>query len=104
MAILSAPTPLLNAPAAITLLAVVDHYHYISRVYWSYSGVPVAGGITITDGGVTVFNLDITLGGNDSRDVNIKSVSPNTAMVVTLASGGVGIQSKLIIDTADQVY
>jgi len=52
-----------NADAAVTIAADVDHIHVIDRIFWSYSGTPTAGRLTVSVGGTVVFDHDIRTAG-----------------------------------------
>ena len=89
--------PASNTAAVITYSANAISAHYIEGLYWSYSGAPAAGNLKIEDGsGTTVFSLDITAAGPGFLPLE-KLGTPNTAMIITLAAGGVGISGKVCI-------
>src|SRR5262249_33890385 len=71
--------------------------HCLSGVAWSYSGTPTNGNLKIEDGsGNTVFSMDITAAGAGFLPfVPPKKGTANTALILTLAAGGVGITGKL---------
>lgn len=92
--------PAANTAAVVTYAATPALKHCISGIAWSYStGLPVGGNIIIQDAGVTVFNLDITEDGERAIEFPRpkKSALVNTAMVIILAAGGVGITGKLSV-------
>lgn len=75
-----------------------DKFVEISQIDASYSAAPTsAGGITITDNGVTVHQSDAKLTGNQVYQI----LQPRTSQLkgktvtVTLLAGGVGITGKL---------
>jgi hypothetical protein len=85
-----------NAAVAITFAALADRTHIIWQIDWSYSGAPTGGALTITDGGTTVFQVDISAAGPDSIIfAPPKKAKLNSAVVVTLAAGGAGVVGKL---------
>ena len=93
--------PAVATAAVITKTAVAAVKHVIGRVVWSYTGgLPVGGNLKIEDvSGTTVFSIDICDEGPGEFDFGggIKSAAVNTAMIVTLASGGAGITGKVNI-------
>lgn len=93
--------PAANVAAVVTYPAAAGLSHAITGMAWSYfGGVPVAGRLTVTDAGVTVFDVDIADEGVGFVVFPVPKVSalPNTAMVVTLAAAGVaGVTGKLSI-------
>ncbi len=86
-----------NAAAIATLSAVALFRHVIHKIVWSYNGDPTGGRITITDGGVTVFDINITKGGPGSLHMSTP-FAVNSAVVVTLAAGGSGVTGKLNVE------
>lgn len=86
-----------NAAATLTYAAAGSGVsHVIGGIVFSYSGTPTGGSLTITDGGVTVFSVDITASGPGPivfpRPMKFAA---NSAVVVTLAAGGSGIVGKV---------
>jgi len=87
--------PAANTAAVLTYAAVADLAHVLDYVAWSYSGgIPVGGNLTITVGGGTVFSVDIPDEGAGFVPV-FKRGAIFSAMVVTLAAGGLGITGKV---------
>lgn len=86
--------PAANTAAVLTFAAVVGQRHVFIFIVWSYSGAPTGGRLTITDGGTTVLDIDITAGGPGDLAPQLRG-EINSAMVVTLAAGGAGITGKL---------
>lgn len=84
-----------NNPVVLTF-AAVSNSHLLGGISASYSAAPTGGGITITDGGTTIYQSDIILGGVTNIQFNppLRSAS-NSALVITLAAGGSGITGKL---------
>jgi hypothetical protein len=86
------------ASAVVTYAADQYSFHSIEGVAWSYSGTPGAGArIQIEDGsGTVIFSEDITSSGPGffSFEEGLRG-SVNTAMIVTLTSGGVGVTGKV---------
>lgn len=89
--------PAANTAAIITLAAVADKRHHIAQIIYSYSGAPAGGRLSITDGGVTVFDQDITSGGSlgPLQFSNPLRFAVNSAVVITLAAGGGTVVGKL---------
>jgi len=84
-----------NAAVAVTYAALADRCHVLWQIEWSYSAAPT-GSLTITDGGTTMLQLDITAAGPDSIVYEPpKKAKLNSAVVVTLAAGGAGVVGKL---------
>jgi hypothetical protein len=70
--------------------------HSLAGVEFSYSQIPAGGRLTILDGALLVFDIDITLAGHDRVIFNPPKVgSANTSMTVTLAAGGTGCVGKI---------
>lgn len=86
--------PAANTAAIVTFTAVVGQRHVLEFVAWSYSAAPTGGRLTITDGGVTVLDVDIIAGGPGVLDVQLRS-EINSAVVATLAAAGAAITGKL---------
>ena len=92
-----------GASAVITYAAAgAGISHLLSGVAWSYSGVAstpsdtAPGTITIADGSNTVRSFDITKTGTGSIDfVPAIRGTANTAMTVTLSSGGASVVGKI---------
>lgn len=89
-----------NVAAVVTYAAVAGKKHYLYGIYWSYDTVlTVIGTIKVEDvSGTTVFGpLPIPSMGPDSYlfDLPIVSSAVNTAMIVTLATGGATVQGVL---------
>lgn len=85
-----------NAAAVITLAAVADKVHCIHQLQWSYSAAPVAGKLTVTVGGVTTFEVDVTSAGPGGFGLELPG-SVNSAVVIILAAGGGTTVGKLNI-------
>lgn len=83
---------------SITLSADAARPIILSQVFYSYSGVPVGGNVTISDGSSnTYFNLDVTASGAGTPITFAIPLAgaTNSNVVVTLASGGASITGKL---------
>ena len=89
-----------NAAAIVTYAAAPNLKHVISGVAWSYiGGIPSGGNLLVTDAGVTVFSMDIPDQGAGFIVFPHPKINAavNTAMVVTLAAGGVAITGKVSV-------
>lgn len=89
-----------GGPATITYNAVANYSHCISGIAFSYSTTLTTspGTLTITDGGQTIFSIDITAPGAGFIEFNpAKKASVNSAMVITLTTGGTSIVGKVSV-------
>lgn len=87
-----------NADAVITLAAIADEIHVLDQLWFSYSATPTAGRLTITIGGVTKLDLDITQSGPGPLPLNrMNGGKPNEAVVITLKAAGSGVVGKLTV-------
>jgi hypothetical protein len=86
-----------NTAVTVTLAAVAGESHRLTYLAYSYSASPTGGQITITDGGTTIFDLDVTSSWEvfESLPPGGIKCSTNSAVVLTLAAGGAGIVGKL---------
>lgn len=80
-------TPGAGVAAVCTLPVVAGKPNTLSKVVWSYNADPTNGRLTITLGGVTVLDVDITKGGPGA--LQFGAITGTAAIVVTLAHGGV---------------
>lgn len=64
------------------------------QLYWSYSGTPTGGRITVVVGSTTVMDFDITAGGPGFMPLPIMHGDANEAVVVTIYAGGSGVVGK----------
>lgn len=85
--------PAVNTAAVVTLAAGGGGVrHFITGVAWSYDAAPTAGSLTITDGGATVFKVDITNAGPGFFDwCPPMRCTANSAVVATLAAAGAAV-------------
>ena len=75
--------------AVVITYAAVPQCHVITGVAWSYDAAPAGGHLTITDGGVTIFQVAISAAGPGFfMFPKPKMGTANSAMVLTLADGG----------------
>lgn len=80
-----------GAAATLTIAAPAagsGRFILIERVDWSYTAAPTGGGLTISDGTLTFFNIDITAAGQGSVEVNRRITKETNAVVSLLAPGG----------------
>jgi hypothetical protein len=90
--------PASNTNAVVTLPAVIEKRYGVTKIVWSYSGDPTAGSLTVTDGGSTIRSIAITKGGPGALTFGACGGTVNSAIVVTLAAGGVGITGTLDVE------
>ena len=90
-----------HAPAAATAAGITfaaggaGVCHVVRGIVASYSAAPAAGNLKIEDGaGVTVFSVDIPGAGVVEIPLFGKG-SPNTELIITLASGGGAVVGKV---------
>jgi hypothetical protein len=89
--------PAADTAAVVTISSVDEYRHTIHKIVWSYSTDPTGGRLTISDGGTTEFDIDITKGGPGSLNFTFCGAKEST-LVVTLAAGGGGITGKLYVE------
>lgn len=88
--------PAANTAATITKAAVSDRRHAVHGILFSYSAAPTGGRLTVTDGGTTVLDIDITAAGAQVIPLDHQAAfEVNSAVVFTLAAGGIGVTGKL---------
>lgn len=81
-----------NAAAAVTLADPGDFaQNVIGGVYWSYSGAPTGGKLTISAAGTTLLEVHITAAGPGQLDLEGFSPGRSLALTATLAAGGGGV-------------
>jgi hypothetical protein len=88
--------PAANNPAVVTLTPETDEVLVVDQLNWSYDATPTGGRLTVTIGGATAFDVDITADGPGFMP------SPrglygaaNQTIVATLAAGGASCTGKL---------
>lgn len=91
-----------NVAAVVTYAAVAGKKHYLYGIYWAYdTTLTVVGTLKVEDvAGIVVFGpLPVTAAGPGfmSFDPPIVSSAANTAMIVTLATGGATVQGVLSV-------
>ena len=86
--------PAAATAAVVTIAAVANRKHWIHNIQWSYSADPTGGRLTITSGGVTKFDVDITTSGPGGFGLEIVG-GVNEEIVITLASGAGAVVGKL---------
>jgi len=85
-----------NANGVITFGAVAGVRHVVSGFAWSYDADPTGGRITITSGGVALFDMDVTTGGAGKIEFPRGKVGgAGLDYVLTIYAGGAGIVGKL---------
>lgn len=88
--------PAANTAAVLTYAADPTHQHEFDEIVWSYNAAPTGGRVTITDGGTTVFDMDITAAG--PGEIGLRRPlrgAVNSTLVITLAAGGAAATGKL---------
>lgn len=82
-----------NADASVTITPDDDAHVLIDQIEASYDGTPTDGKLTITDGGTTVWEIDVTA----ARESIIFAggLKCDQTTVVTLAAGGAGVTGKI---------
>jgi hypothetical protein len=88
-----------SADVTLTIAAKADEFWVIDWISWSYSADPTAGALSVTIGGTTVYQIDITTGGPAHIDftegplyTKLRTSSgprKNEAVVITLDNGAV---------------
>src|SRR5947208_2643956 len=91
-------------PVLVTLSSPETAYHVIDSIFWSYSGTPPAGRLTVTDAAQAVMDLDVPLAGTNTVSFRrgLQSMVPKNDLTVTLASGGVALTGKLSVEWHDE--
>lgn len=102
--------PLTNAPASntaavITIAAPADGTRQLvlDAIHWSYSGgTPTAPRLSVTSGGVTIYDVDPTSQGigfvpfaSGKQGTGGLRGTPGANLVITLAAGGSGVTGKV---------
>ena len=83
-----------NGIVTITLPAVAGHHWRFDYIHYSYSGVPAAGNLQVTDG-VNTYHLDITAAGPGHLTFDSTRWTQGAAVAIALAAGGQGVQGCL---------
>lgn len=86
--------PAAATDATKTIAAIENIRHVLNKIIWSYSDAPTGGRLTVIDGATTVLDIDITNGGPGALTL-MEPMAINSAMVITLASGGGAVVGKL---------
>lgn len=87
-----------NTAVTITLPSVSNVVRILNNLWFSYSGTPTGGGVTITIDGVTFLDLDITTGGPGPLPLNrMNDGKHGSEVIVTLKAGGSGVVGKLVL-------
>lgn len=83
----------------ITVTGQSERNVIVRQVAWSYSAAPTNGGVTITDGTTTYFDLHVTAGGPDAWIFSPPLAMPEgLSAVVTLAAPGGAVVGKLFVN------
>lgn len=90
-----------NAAGVITIAADAAARFVLHYLNVSYSAVPTGGRITVTDGGTTIVDLDITVAGPVVVSLGgaggAQGAGKNRALVATIAAGGAAIVGKIAL-------
>jgi hypothetical protein len=86
-----------GAAASLTYAANPNSKHVIVQLIVSYSAAPTGGGLTITDAGQNILNIDIVGSGPTviTFDPPLQQLQLNQALVITLAAPGGAVVGKL---------
>ena len=90
--------PAAATAAVVTYAAVAGKRHVISGIAYSYSAAPTGGNLKVEDvSGTTIFSMDITAAGPGVVyfDPAKGNALPNTALIITLASGAGAVVGKV---------
>ena len=94
--------PAAATAAVVTIEADASRPNVISQIFWSYSAAPTAGSLKVEDvSGTIVWGPHhITAGGPGQVDFMppLCNAVKNTAMIVTLASGGGAVEGVLSVN------
>lgn len=86
----TAATAAANTAVATTYTGVAGQRHRLTYVAYSYNPAPTTGRLTVTDGGATIFDLDLPAAVD--REIPLPpgglQGSAGLDMVITLAAGG----------------
>lgn len=90
-------TAAVNTAVVATFAALAGVRHILTGCTVSYSAAPTGGRLLVTDGGVTVYDVDIIAGGPTAIPLPAGGVGGGVgnAMVVTLAAAGAAVVGKL---------
>jgi hypothetical protein len=88
--------PKLDAAANAAAVISVTNPRSVDWIVWSYDGAPTGGKITIKEGLVTLFEVDVTQGGPGQLLLNpIVGMTGDSVVTITLAAGGAGVTGKI---------
>lgn len=75
-------------------------WNVVRKIHYSYSAAPTGGGLTIAEGALTLFQLDITGSGYGTVDFSpaLQQPTANTPLTITLLAGGGSVVSKLNVE------
>lgn len=93
--------PAVNTAAVITVNAVAGQRHRVLGLWASYNAAPTGGRLSATDGGVTVFDVDVSAAGPLLVPLPTGGllIGVNTQLVITLAAAGAAVTGKLTATT-----
>ena len=79
--------------------AVTNPAVIVRELWWSYSGTPTGGRVTLNDGTGNVFDWDITAGGPGFKRWDPpQALAAGTQLTATIAAGGGGVTGKIGLD------
>lgn len=90
--------PAVNTAAVITITPAGGTRIVLDHIVYSYSAAPTGGNLLITDGGVTVMNIDDTGAGQQAilqGSPGLQSTAIDNVIVITLAAAGAAVTGKL---------
>lgn len=94
--------PAANNPATVTIPADNEMRHILHKLVWSYDADPTGGLMTISGGGVEI-RFNITKSGPGAINF-LYACNRNTALIVTLAAGGVSAIGKVYIEYSTEMF
>lgn len=87
-----------NTDLTLTIPADANHYHVLDTLWFSYSGTPTGGRLTITIGSDVLLDHDITSGGPGPLPLHrMNSGKKNEAVAIKLFAAGAGVVGKLSV-------
>lgn len=90
-----------DAQTVITITGDADHFWVLDWLVWSYSHVPTGGRLTVTIGGTTYLDIDITSAGPGPLRFDLPLYNPaftkGEDVVISLAAGGGSCVGKLSV-------
>jgi hypothetical protein len=84
--------------ASVAYAAVPNRQHRFAGVLASYSAAPTGGRLTVSDGGTTILDVDVTAAGPTPIALpRPMKGSTNTTLTIALAAGGGAVVPKLTV-------